>query len=340
MRGVVPTSQKRPPPSRGLRPASHRNAGQCPNGGGDARRKAENRARQIRGKLVWHRTAALGFGRLRRPRRPRPRGKSVGNAKHTSTADGHTLKGDRPRRGRIEAQSKAREGQPTRRGRGWKSQSRPLEERGRTTQRPRAEGQRTIQPTLGTTLALAPRRGGSGIGKAFERRADTPNAAPRARRGNDFHWTLGGLFSRNAPSGAGRGAEVFFLCRCFSRDKGGAIPTGQGPSRPDGRFAAGPGRLIYLQPANIGKLLWSPRPVVVSFSSRGAAARRALSVSSSTPIYPFYIGRPAAPPRHETQLRANLPSAVASASTLACKQSYQHRAVSGPLWVGPPTARR
>ena len=31
-------------------------------------------------------------------------------------------------------------------------------------------------------------------------------------------------------------------------------------------------------------------------------ARRALSVSSSTPIYPFYIGRPAAPPRHETQL--------------------------------------
>ena len=110
--------------------------------------------------------------------------------------------------------------------------SRPLEERGRTTQRPRAEGQRTIQPTLGTTLALAPRRGGSGIGKAFERRADTPNAAPRARRraersegtpialqspvglargaSNDFHWTLGGLFSRNAPSGAGRGYRLTF----------------------------------------------------------------------------------------------------------------------------------
>ena len=28
VRGIVPTSQKRPPPSRGLRPASHRNAGQ------------------------------------------------------------------------------------------------------------------------------------------------------------------------------------------------------------------------------------------------------------------------------------------------------------------------
>ena len=30
-----------------MRPASHRNAGQCPNGGGDARRKAVNRARQF-----------------------------------------------------------------------------------------------------------------------------------------------------------------------------------------------------------------------------------------------------------------------------------------------------
>ena len=71
-----------------------------------------------------------------------------------------------------------------------------------------------------------------GIGKAFERRADTPNAAPRARRraersegtpialqspvglargaSNDFHWTLGGLFSRNAPSGAGRGYRLTF----------------------------------------------------------------------------------------------------------------------------------
>ena len=157
---------------------------------------------------------------------------------------------------------------------------------------------------------------------------------------NDFHWTLGGLFSRNAPSGAGRGAEVFFLCRCFSRDKGGAIPTGQGPSRPDGRFAAGPGRLIYLQPANIGKLLWSPRPVVVSFSSRGAAARRALFVSSSTPIYPFYIGRPAAPPRHETQLRAILTSAVASAPTLRLQTELPTPRCLRPSLVGPPTARR
>ena len=39
--------------------------------------------------------------------------------------------------------------------------------------------------------------------------------------------------------------------------------------------------------------------------------------------------RRAAAPRNST--RSSLPSAVASASTLACKQSYQHRAVSGPL---------
>jgi len=77
VRGVVPaTTQSDLPLTRGLRPASHRNAGQCPNGGGDARRKAENRARQIWGKLVWHRTAALGFGR-RKPTASPPTSREV-----------------------------------------------------------------------------------------------------------------------------------------------------------------------------------------------------------------------------------------------------------------------
>ena len=62
-----------------------------------------------------------------------------------------------------------------------------------------------------------------GAGEAFEVRCESPKvrfstasqppphaAAPRARRGNDFHWTLGGLFSRNAPSGAGRGYRLTF----------------------------------------------------------------------------------------------------------------------------------
>ena len=72
------------PPTRAIGPP--RPAGADPMDRGRRPPEAENRARQIRGKLVWHRTAALGFGRLRRPRRPRPRGESVGSAKHTPTA--------------------------------------------------------------------------------------------------------------------------------------------------------------------------------------------------------------------------------------------------------------
>ena len=90
--------------------------------------EAENRARQIRGKLVWHRTAALGFGRRKptaspptsrevrwkreahiyiSPRRRRPEGRASGGA------DEHTLKGDRPaeregKQGTMEAHSMQR----------------------------------------------------------------------------------------------------------------------------------------------------------------------------------------------------------------------------------------
>ena len=179
------------------------------------------------------------------------------------------------------------------RARGWESKSRSLEERERTSQRPRAEGRRIIQPSLGIALALAPRRGGSGIGEAFVRRLRNPKRRRAALLGQRPSGDEYGDDSRTTPQKARRGgAEVFFLCRCFSRDKGGAIPTGQGPSRPDGRFAAGPGRLIYLQPANIGKLLWSPRPVVVSFSSRGAAARRAFSLVPQPQFTRLTLGGP------------------------------------------------
>jgi len=195
VRGVVPTSQKRPPPSRGLRPASHRNAGQCPNGGGDARRKAENRARQIRGKLVWHRTAALGFGRLRRPRRPRPRGESVESAKHTPTARRTHLKTATRARwhtqgqlwGRADwseaeiARAKRRAYARTNRARGWEVPEAAVGETQRTTPTPprgtrqshrwedaprtstprrrRAQEQRQFSPQVGTSIALALGRG-------------------------------------------------------------------------------------------------------------------------------------------------------------------------------------
>ena len=92
----------------------------------------------------------------------------------------------------------------------------------------------------------------------------------------------------------------------------------------------------------------------VFISWRGGAA--GLFVSSSTPIYPFNVGRPAAPPRHETQLRASLSSAVASAPTLRVANRVTNTALSPALsgWIStsrqaaakralcvvPPTARR
>ena len=87
------------------------------------------------------------------------------------------------------------------------------------------------------------------------------------------------------------------------------IPLARG--EPEGRAAQQAlcgVRLIYLQPANIGKLLWSPRPVVVSFSSRAAAPR------NSTPRQPLVSG----------SFGSYAPR---------CEQSYQHRAVFGPLGV-------
>ena len=66
-----------------------------------------------------------------------------------------------------------------------------------------------------------------------KRRAPRPKGQ---RLSLDFRGTL--LAKR--PFGRGARNEVFFLCRCFSRDIGGAIPTGQGPSRPDREKAFNP----------------------------------------------------------------------------------------------------
>ena len=103
--------------------------------------------------------------------------------------------------------------QRARRGGGGSPKSRRWETRS-TTQRPRAEGQRIIQPSFGVSLALAPRRGGSGIVEAFLNREREPQTPPRrAFWGNDFHWTLGGHISHNAPKGAARRGWCLFLCR-------------------------------------------------------------------------------------------------------------------------------
>ena len=149
--------------------------GQCPNGGGDARRRRKTERGSFSASLLSRKAPRSVLGGVSRPRRPRPRGKSVRNAKHTSTADEHTLKGDRPaeredKQGTVEEHSMQRArlgGVGSPKGNRWRNaDARPNAPAPRISPSPQASPkgalagvQRTIQPTLGTTLALAPRRG-------------------------------------------------------------------------------------------------------------------------------------------------------------------------------------
>ena len=119
------------------------------------------------------------------------------------------------------------------RAREWESQSRSLEERERTTQRPRAEGQRTIQPSLGITLALAPRRGGSGIGEAFVRRLRNPKRRRAALLGNDQVGTNTGTILAQRPKRRGAaGLRSFFSVVVFRETKVGQSQRGKAPPDP------------------------------------------------------------------------------------------------------------
>ena len=69
-------------------------------GGGDARRRRKTERGSFSASLLSRKSAALGFGRLRRPRRPRPRAKSANGAKQRKSGWATTLKGDPPRRAR------------------------------------------------------------------------------------------------------------------------------------------------------------------------------------------------------------------------------------------------
>ena len=110
-----------------MRPASPRRGnvpmeGATPAGGGKPSAAVFRQACLVekRRARFWEYALPEGHRRRRplgccvsRPRRPRSRGKSVGNAKHTSTADEHTLKGDRPaerkdKQGTMEAHSMQR----------------------------------------------------------------------------------------------------------------------------------------------------------------------------------------------------------------------------------------
>ena len=198
--------------------------------------EAENRARQIRGKLVWHRTAALGFGRLRRPRRPRPRGKSVGNAKHTSTARRTHLKTATRARWHKQGQllGEARH-EPIGRGGGKPKGTRW----GNATHHANAAKGNAAEPSLGIRAAhfnAAPRGNAqfshqvgtfsrtspSARIAELERRLQgdyaTPNAAAPRLLGQRPSGDEYGDFHRTKPQKARRGGGwCLFLCRCKAR---------------------------------------------------------------------------------------------------------------------------
>ena len=135
--------------------------------GGDARRRRKTERGGFSASLLSRKAPRSVLGGVSRPRRPRSRGKSVGNAKHTSTADGHTLKGDRPRRARGQARHNGGTLNATRSaGRGWEFQGQSLEERERTNQRRAGERGRAIVGKPRRALQrrpAAPRRGATAI---------------------------------------------------------------------------------------------------------------------------------------------------------------------------------
>ena len=259
------------------------------------------------------------------------RGESVGSAKHTSTARRTHLKTATRARWHKQGQllGEARH-EPIGRGGGkpkgtrWGNathnttppmgtrQSHRWEDAPRTstpTPPRRAEGQRQFSRQVGTFLAQAPRRGFGGckaVGKR-ERRPKTPR--PMGQRPSRDEY---GDDSRTKPHRA-RGYNLLAL--------GGAKPR---PRREwDNPLASQPDSLARLAYAlrnrffNHFALCWA--------RSAGAGGERGLFTRFSN--------------RHQVSVRRQ-PRGSFGSYAPRCKQSYQHRAVSGPLWVGPPTARR
>ena len=127
--------------------------------------KAGNRTRQIRGKLVWHRTAALGFGRLRRPRRPRPRG--VIRTRREAEGRGRATTSDRDPRPMAQARATLRTSKAqANRARGWEI---PEAAVWTSKARTNADKGNAAEPSLGRRTAhfnanaAAPRRGATAI---------------------------------------------------------------------------------------------------------------------------------------------------------------------------------
>ena len=174
------------------------------------------------------------LGDVSRPRRPRPRGKSVRNAKHTSTADEHTLKGDRPaeredKQGTTEAHSMQR----ARRGGGGSPNLARWRNADARPNAPAPRGNAQFSPQWGLR-SHCPSARGSGIAEAFLNRERQPQTPPRrARWGNDQVGTNTGMLLARSPIGRGAaGLRSFFSVVVFRETKVGQSQRGKAPPDP------------------------------------------------------------------------------------------------------------
>ena len=128
----------------------------------------------------------------------------------------------------------------------------------------RARPARLNDYTAKVWTSLAERRAGRGKRRPRVRKGEAePKTPRRAEWGKRLIWTNLGRFSHDSPIPRGAEADFFSLCRWLRR---GETPNGNEPTtfhsrhRPPGAYARG------------------LRPVVISFSSLGALAGRALQL--------------------------------------------------------------
>ena len=147
-------------------------------------------------------------------------------------------------------------------GRLWKSTAQVLSGRKVEVHPPRRGGNAKVGQVGDERRVRPPRRG-----RDVKRREEKPRRERRRVCSRSLGGRRGTHANRNnATDGQTPGRQ---------RRRGRVSPEPEGRAAQQALCGV---RLIYLQPANYGKLLRSPRPVVVSFSSLGALAGRALQL--------------------------------------------------------------
>ena len=147
------------------------------------------------------------------------------------------------------------------------------------------------------------------------------NANPKRRRAAPFGATtlkgrIRGLSSHEPPKGAARRGLGLFSLSLGNREN---PPEENGTNRPPRNPTQTRGLLSHFATAS------STASHCVGRVAAGVGGERGLFTRFSN--------------RHQVSVRRQ-PRGSFGSYAPRCKQSYQHRAVSGPLWVGPPTARR